>query len=88
MKRDMLFRPVSAYALFFRDKQATIKGTKPDASFGEVSKIVAHMWDNLEPEKKSVSRISKARVSSEIAVEHPQRFMENGLLQAGRNSFY
>ncbi|XP_055346713.1 uncharacterized protein LOC129594143 isoform X2 [Paramacrobiotus metropolitanus] len=47
-------KPVSAYALFFRDKQATIKGSKPDASFGEVSKIVASLWDSLDPEKKSM----------------------------------
>ncbi|GAU96793.1 hypothetical protein RvY_08182-2 [Ramazzottius varieornatus] len=47
-------KPVSAYALFFRDKQANIKGSKPDATFGEVSKIVAQMWDNLDPEKKNM----------------------------------
>ncbi|KAH1003063.1 hypothetical protein HUJ05_011009 [Dendroctonus ponderosae] len=34
------WRPVSAYALFFRDTQAAIKGQNPNASFGEVSKIV------------------------------------------------
>jgi hypothetical protein len=49
------FRPVSAYALFFRDTQAAIKGQSPNASFGEVSKIVAQMWDGLDPEHKNVS---------------------------------
>ena len=48
-------RPVSAYALFFRDTQAAIKGQNPSASFGEVSKIVASMWDSLEPDTKNVS---------------------------------
>lgn len=48
-------RPVSAYALFFRDTQAAIKGQNPNASFGEVSKIVASMWDGLDSEHKSVS---------------------------------
>ncbi|CAB1326522.1 unnamed protein product [Coregonus sp. 'balchen'] len=33
-------KPVSAYALFFRDTQAAIKGQNPNATFGEVSKIV------------------------------------------------
>ncbi|RUS86110.1 hypothetical protein EGW08_006130 [Elysia chlorotica] len=47
-------KPVSAYALFFRDTQATIKGHNPSASFGEVSKIVASMWDQLDPEHKDV----------------------------------
>ncbi|XP_063974857.1 TOX high mobility group box family member 3-like isoform X2 [Diachasmimorpha longicaudata] len=47
-------KPVSAYALFFRDTQAAIKGQNPNASFGEVSKIVASMWDALETEHKNV----------------------------------
>ncbi|XP_076547815.1 TOX high mobility group box family member 4-B isoform X2 [Osmia lignaria lignaria] len=47
-------KPVSAYALFFRDTQAVIKGQNPNASFGEVSKIVASMWDALEIEHKNV----------------------------------
>ncbi|KAG8322829.1 TOX high mobility group box member 3 [Homalodisca vitripennis] len=46
--------PVSAYALFFRDTQAAIKGQNPNASFGEVSKIVASMWDALDTEHKNV----------------------------------
>ncbi|XP_050503279.1 TOX high mobility group box family member 4-A-like isoform X1 [Diabrotica virgifera virgifera] len=47
-------KPVSAYALFFRDTQAAIKGQNPNASFGEVSKIVASMWDALDSEHKNV----------------------------------
>ncbi|GFS87256.1 TOX high mobility group box family member 4-B [Nephila pilipes] len=46
-------KPVSAYALFFRDTQAAIKGQSPNASFGEVSKIVASMWDSLDIERKN-----------------------------------
>uniref|UniRef100_S4RFQ3 HMG box domain-containing protein n=1 Tax=Petromyzon marinus TaxID=7757 RepID=S4RFQ3_PETMA len=45
-------KPVSAYALFFRDTQAAIKGQNPSATFGEVSKIVASMWDGLGEEQK------------------------------------
>ncbi|KAI5697426.1 hypothetical protein M8J75_010139 [Diaphorina citri] len=47
-------KPVSAYALFFRDTQAAIKGQNPNASFGEVSKIVASMWDSLDADHKNV----------------------------------
>lgn len=47
-------KPVSAYALFFRDTQAAIKGSNPNASFGEVSKIVASMWDALDTDNKNV----------------------------------
>ncbi|KAF7642674.1 hypothetical protein LDENG_00253290 [Lucifuga dentata] len=45
-------KPVSAYALFFRDTQASIKAQNPNATFGEVSKIVASMWDCLGEEQK------------------------------------
>ncbi|XP_018014091.2 TOX high mobility group box family member 4 [Hyalella azteca] len=47
-------KPVSAYALFFRDTQANIRGQNPNASFGEVSKIVASLWDSLEIDTKNV----------------------------------
>ncbi len=47
-------KPVSAYALFFRDTQANIKAQNPSATFGEVSKIVASMWDGLGEEQKQV----------------------------------
>jgi hypothetical protein len=48
-------KPVSAYALFFRDTQAAIKGQNPNATFGEVSKIVASMWESLGDEQKQVN---------------------------------
>ncbi|KAG8140840.1 hypothetical protein E2320_003493 [Naja naja] len=48
-------KPVSAYALFFRDTQAAIKGQNPKATFGEVSKIVASMWDSLGEEQKQTT---------------------------------
>ncbi|KAM4612111.1 TOX high mobility group box family member 4b isoform 2-T2 [Polymixia lowei] len=47
-------KPLSAYALFFRDTQAAIKGQNPNTTFGEVSKIVASMWDSLGEEQKQV----------------------------------
>ena len=46
-------KPVSAYALFFRDTQASIKLRNPNANFGEVSKIVAATWDALDPDSKA-----------------------------------
>lgn len=50
-------KPVSAYALFFRDTQAAIKGQNPNATFGDVSKIVASMWDSLGEEQKQVQNM-------------------------------
>ena len=46
-------KPVSAYALFFRDSQASIKVANPNAAFGDVSKIVASLWDALDPDSKA-----------------------------------
>lgn len=54
-------KPVSAYALFFRDTQAAIKGQNPNATFGEVSKIVASMWDGLGEEQKQVQNVLQLR---------------------------
>lgn len=62
-------RPVSAYALFFRDTQAAIKGQNPNASFGEVSKIVASMWDVLAPEHKNVSILQLKTLNQKIVVK-------------------
>ena len=49
---------MSAYALFFRDTQANIKAQNPNATFGEVSKIVASMWDGLGEEQKQVGAVT------------------------------
>jgi len=43
-----------AYSLFFSDTQASIKAQNQQASFGEVSRIVATMWESLEPHEKAV----------------------------------
>lgn len=67
------FRPVSAYALFFRDTQAAIKGQNPNASFGEVSKIVASMWDALDSEHKNVSSACNRQFKN-MAVYFSEKF--------------
>lgn len=40
--------------LIFRETQSLIKSQKPDATFGEISKIVASMWDGLGDTEKTV----------------------------------
>lgn len=59
-------KPVSAYALFFRDTQAAIKGQNPNATFGDVSKIVASMWDSLGEEQKQVQNMGGGEISETI----------------------
>ena len=46
-------KPVSAYALFFRDSQANIKSHNPNLTFGDVSKMVASLWDSLDADSKA-----------------------------------
>jgi len=47
-------KPVSAYALFFRDAQSVIKSSNPSASFGEISKVVASNWEALDKNSKNI----------------------------------
>jgi len=58
---------MTAYSLFFRDTQASIKAQNQQASFGEVSRIVASMWDSLEPHEKQVC--SLLRLHSSIIIQ-------------------
>ena len=48
------FQASFCLCLVFRDTQAAIKSEKPDATFGEVSKIVASMWEGLDEDVKKV----------------------------------
>lgn len=57
-------KPVAAYALFFSDTQAAIKGQNPNATFAEVSKIVASMWDSLGEEQKQVRETTQDTVNT------------------------
>ncbi|KAK6105485.1 HMG (high mobility group) box family protein [Brugia pahangi] len=74
-------KPVSAYALFFRDTQATIKGRSPNASFGEVSKIVASMWDSLDYHAKSLykqrTEMAKKDYLKKLAAYRAQQISQN-----------
>uniref|UniRef100_A0A0K0F4D7 HMG box domain-containing protein n=1 Tax=Strongyloides venezuelensis TaxID=75913 RepID=A0A0K0F4D7_STRVS len=42
----------SAYALYFRDVQEEVRKKNPNASFGEISKIISFMWNQLSKEKR------------------------------------
>ena len=41
--------------IYFSETQSIIKSQKTDATFGEISKIVASMWDGLGENEKTVS---------------------------------
>nr|XP_046184809.1 TOX high mobility group box family member 4-B-like isoform X1 [Oncorhynchus gorbuscha] len=73
-------KPVSAYALFFRDTQAAIKGQNPSATFGEVSKIVASMWDSLGEEQKQVYK-RKTEAAKKDYLEALEAYRDHQLSQ-------
>ena len=75
--------PSSAYALFFRDKQAAIKAQNPAAKFGDISKIVASLWDALGEEEKSVYR--KRNEADKIRYKEEMKAYESGKLVAKNN---
>ncbi|CAF1196521.1 unnamed protein product, partial [Didymodactylos carnosus] len=58
-------KPVSPYALFFRDTQNEIKKKLANPTFGEISKVVAHMWENIEPEVKEQYKRKAAAAKKE-----------------------
>ncbi|KAL3997143.1 HMG (high mobility group) box family protein [Acanthocheilonema viteae] len=78
-------KPVSAYALFFRDTQAAIKGKSPNASFGEVSKIVASMWDSLDCHAKNLykqrTEMAKKDYLKRLAAYRAQQISRNETFQ-------
>lgn len=74
-------RPVSAYALFFRETQAAIKEQNPHASFGELSQIAASMWEGLEAEQKlAYKRKTKAAMKEyrRTLADHRSGLATNG----------
>lgn len=55
-KRDKdsleLNKPLTAYELFFKETQATIRSKNPAAQFEDIRKIVDQMWENLTENNK------------------------------------
>ncbi|CAH1780291.1 unnamed protein product [Owenia fusiformis] len=78
-------KPVSAYALFFRDTQAAIKGSNPNANFGEISKIVASMWDSLDPEQKGAykkrTEVAKKDYLKQLAAYRASLVSKQGVIE-------
>lgn len=47
-------RAPSAYIVFCTEKRSEAKTSNPDASFGELGKILGKMWGQLDEEGKEV----------------------------------
>uniref|UniRef100_A0A8C3AH31 HMG box domain-containing protein n=1 Tax=Cyclopterus lumpus TaxID=8103 RepID=A0A8C3AH31_CYCLU len=63
------------------DTQANIKAQNPNATFGEVSKIVASMWDGLGEEQKQeyLKQLAAYRASlvSQVLHTHTHTHSDN-----------
>merc|ERR1719322_2071016 len=46
-------RPMSAYFLFMNATRPTVRKETPDASIGEVAKILGKMWGEIDPSDKA-----------------------------------
>jgi len=47
-------RPLFAYQVFFRDVQGALREKNPQLTFGELSRLIAQMWEKLEEDRKKV----------------------------------
>ncbi|KAI7885605.1 hypothetical protein K492DRAFT_141417 [Lichtheimia hyalospora FSU 10163] len=45
-------RSLSAYMFFSQDKRASVKEENPDASFGQIGKILGQKWKEMSDEEK------------------------------------
>ncbi|KAI6225879.1 HMG box domain-containing protein [Aphelenchoides besseyi] len=60
-------RQSSAYALFFKDHQPMVRSQLKDATFGQISKAIAALWESIsvtekESYKRRVQEIKRQRL--------------------------
>ena len=83
-------KPLSAYALFFRDTVSAIKQQNPTCSFQELSKIVASMWDALDPVHKSVynkkNELAKTEYLKQMRIYQQQQQLKQEQLNANTSN--
>ncbi|KAJ1676823.1 Non-histone chromosomal protein 6 [Spiromyces aspiralis] len=64
-------RPLSAYMFFSQEFRARVKSQNPEATFGQIGKILGEMWRNMADEQKSPftqkAQQDKARYNKEMA---------------------
>merc|ERR1712223_1092672 len=55
-------RPMSAYFLFMNATRPTVRKENPDASIGEVAKILGKMWGEIDPFRTIFNKRVKQRL--------------------------
>merc|ERR1712158_349614 len=65
-------RPMSAYFLFMNATGPTVRKENPDASIGEVAKILGKMWGEIEPADKAKYDKDPAAAAAESGDEEDE----------------
>ncbi|GAA5803626.1 high mobility group box domain-containing protein [Helicostylum pulchrum] len=64
-------RGLSAYMFFSQDQRSTVKEESPDATFGQIGKLLGEKWKSMSEEQKKPyalkAEIDKKRYESEKA---------------------
>lgn len=47
--------PLSPYIIFCSRNREKVKAANPEATFGELGKLLGHMWSNLDAQGRNVS---------------------------------
>ncbi|GMT27046.1 hypothetical protein PFISCL1PPCAC_18343, partial [Pristionchus fissidentatus] len=55
----------SMYAVFFRQQQPIIKALNPQASFGQISRLIAVAWERVDDEQKKQFKVAAAAAKKE-----------------------
>ena len=75
---------ITAYAFFFREKQATIKEQNPNAKLGDISKSVSQVWKALGETERAVyeqkNAEDKIRYAKELETYKTAEFIIENIL--------
>ncbi|GMT27043.1 hypothetical protein PFISCL1PPCAC_18340, partial [Pristionchus fissidentatus] len=55
----------SMYAVFFRQQQPIVKALNPQASFGQISRLIAVAWEGVDDEQKKQFKVAAAAAKKE-----------------------
>ena len=80
VKKDKLKKPLNPYFQFIRDERPGVKAKNPDASIGEIAKILGKLWKDLPEDKKQKYKDKAAKdlqkhitIKAKIEKERPKR---------------
>lgn len=83
-------KPLSAYALFFRDTVSAIKQQNPNCTFQELSKIVSSMWEALDPVHKAVynkkNELAKNEYIKQMRIYRQQQPSQTAAVEGSNNN--